>query len=122
MSVDRRGPAHGKMAAESVKGKSLTVVTAEERARISLLNDFYGPLLTERQREIVALYYDQDLSLGEIAGQLGVSRQAVHDLLRRGARALDGYERRLGLAVRFERQRARLQEMSRLLGAALREV
>jgi predicted DNA-binding protein YlxM (UPF0122 family) len=97
------------------------VLSAEDRARVSLLNDFYGPLLTERQRELVGLYYDQDLSLGEIAAQLGVSRQAVHDLLRRGRRALTDYEERLGLVARFERQRARLREMQRLLTAALRE-
>lgn len=97
------------------------MLSAEERARVSLLNDFYGPLLTPRQRELVALYFDQDLSLGEIAAQFGVSRQAVHDLLRRSAAALEGYERRLGLAARFERQRARLREMRALLAAALRE-
>lgn len=105
----------------TVKGKCLTLRSLEERARLSLLNDFYGPLLTERQRQLVGLYYDQDLSLGEIAAQVGVSRQAVHDLLRRAARALETYEEQLGLAGRFERQRQILSDIQRLVAAALRE-
>ena len=51
----------------------------EERMTISLLLDFYGSLLTDRQRECYALHHEDDMSLGEIAEELSISRQAVHD-------------------------------------------
>ena len=56
--------------------------------RTGLLLDFYGPLLTGRQQLCLDLYFNQDLSLAEIAGQEGISRQAVRDALVRGERAL----------------------------------
>ena len=87
----------------------------ERRTALALLLDFYGPLLTERQRDVLARHIEQDLSYGEIAAQLRISRQAVHDLVRRAAEALEDYERRLGLAARFERQRRALVEVRRLL-------
>jgi predicted DNA-binding protein YlxM (UPF0122 family) len=65
--------------------------------RIALLYDLYGPLLTSKQREAVRLYYEQDLSLGEIAAECQVSRQAVYDLLRRAESSLEKYEQKLGL-------------------------
>ena len=71
--------------------------------RISLLHDFYGALLTERQNEVVGLYYEENCSLAEIAGELGVSRQAVHDSLKGAVTALTGYEEKLGLARKFAR-------------------
>lgn len=76
----------------------------EKTVRMSLLFDFYGDLLTERQQEFFALYYDHDLSLGEIAQQYGVSRQAVYDILRRSSGALEGFEEKLELADRHRRQ------------------
>lgn len=62
-----------------------------------LLYDFYGKLLTPKQREVMRLYYEEDLSLGEIAEELKISRQAVHDILRRSEQALEKYEKKLGL-------------------------
>lgn len=79
------------------------------RSRVAELRELYGALLTARQRELLAWYYDLDLSLGEIAAETGVSRQAVHDLLRRGVRVLEGYERRLGLRQRSQARRERVQ-------------
>ncbi|MCL6635703.1 MAG: DNA-binding protein, partial [Peptococcaceae bacterium] len=55
----------------------------EKLARINLLYDFYGQLLTDRQKSFIELYYGQDLSLGEIAREFAVTSQAVHDTLRR---------------------------------------
>ncbi|MBQ6401320.1 MAG: YlxM family DNA-binding protein [Firmicutes bacterium] len=73
----------------------------EDITRTSLLCDFYGELLTERQRQITELYVQENFTLGEIAGELGISRQAVHDALRSGQRSLEGYEEKLGLVQRF---------------------
>ena len=73
----------------------------EDITRTSLLCDFYGELLTERQRQITELYVQENFTLGEIAGELGISRQAVHDALRSGQRSLAGYEEKLGLVQRF---------------------
>ena len=56
----------------------------EKTLRMSLLFDFYGALLTERQQDVFQLYFGDDLSLGEIAEELRISRQAVYDTLRRG--------------------------------------
>lgn len=72
----------------------------EKHVRIGWLLDFYGGLLTGRQREIMAACYNEDLSLAEIAADEGVSRQAVHDALRRGEASLESFEARLGLLKR----------------------
>ncbi|MFY9174135.1 MAG: YlxM family DNA-binding protein [Peptococcia bacterium] len=68
-----------------------------------LLFDFYGSLLTPKQKEIYDLYYQQDLSLGEIAEQKNVSRQAIFDLLKRTEDALNLYEEKLGLVARYQK-------------------
>ena len=67
----------------------------EERVLISLLLDFYGPLLTDKQRMSLQLHHEDDMSLGEIAEELGVSRQAVHDNLQRARHILDRKSTRL---------------------------
>lgn len=87
----------------------------EKTLEISLLYDFYGELLTERQRYFIELYYHHDLSLGEIAAQTGVTRQAVYDLLRRAERSLRGYEKVLGLVAQHRRRRAALRRCRELL-------
>ena len=65
--------------------------------KIGLLNQIYGRLLTDNQRAVAAYYYDDDLSLGEIAENLGVTRQAVRDTLVKAETALNGFEAALGL-------------------------
>ena len=67
----------------------------------ALLYDFYGELLTPHQKEIYEKFVLEDLSLSEIAQDAGISRQGVHDLIRRCQRALEGYEARLPLVERF---------------------
>lgn len=66
-----------------------------DRFEISILRDFYGSLLTKKQDEMLKLRYDDDLSFGEIAEILGVSRQAVLDSLNKGERHLAEYEQNL---------------------------
>ncbi|MEN6349739.1 MAG: YlxM family DNA-binding protein [Syntrophomonas sp.] len=87
----------------------------EKVDRVVMLKDFYGPLLTGRQQEVIHLYYEDDWSLAEIAQSFEVSRQAVHDLLRRSEAALEEYERRLGLVERFLSNRTRWQQLYVLL-------
>jgi len=90
----------------------------KDMARIPLLFDFYGPLLTERQQELVRAYYLEDLSLGEIAESEAVSRQAVHDLIHRAAAALTEYEERLGFAAAHVQRQAELTALAADLEAA----
>ena len=67
----------------------------------ALLYDFYGELLTPHQKEIYEQFVLDDLSLSEIAESEGISRQGVHDLIRRCDRILSGYEEKLHLVERF---------------------
>ena len=67
----------------------------------ALLYDFYGELLTSHQKEIYEQFVLEDLSLSEIAGEAGISRQGVHDLIKRCQKALEGYEEKLHLVEKF---------------------
>ena len=69
----------------------------------ALLYDFYGELLTSHQKEIYEDFVLNDLSLGEIAADVGISRQAVHETITRAAARLNGMEASLGVAARFRR-------------------
>lgn len=69
----------------------------------SLLYDFYGELLTNHQKEIYEDFILNDLSLGEIAEERGISRQGVHDLVKRCDKTLNGYEEKLHLLERFSK-------------------
>lgn len=79
--------------------------------RIGRLFDLYGPLLTDKQRSLVELYYHQDLSLAEIAELEGVSRQAVYDTIKRAASYLEDMEDKLGLIKELESMDKRLREI-----------
>ena len=69
--------------------------------RMTMLFDFYGEILTERQKEFFDLYYNEDLSLGEIAENYGISRQGVRDVIVRAEAAMQGIEDKTGLIRRF---------------------
>ena len=89
----------------------------EDRMRQSLLLDFYGELLTDKQRSCYDLHVNEDLSLAEIAEQLGISRQGVWDSIRRAESALTEIEDKTGLIGRFEETRKALDELSDLAQA-----
>ena len=91
------------------------VSQVDDRAKRDLLYDFYGGLLTERQRRYWELYFGLDLSLGEIAGQEGVSRQAVADALKRAGESLDALEERLHLVSEYLLRREKLSQAFELL-------
>lgn len=79
-----------------------------------LLYDFYGELLTEHQRRIYEDAVYNDLSLGEIAAEAGISRQGVHDLIKRCDKILLDYEAKLHLVERFDEARKTVNEMMKL--------
>jgi predicted DNA-binding protein YlxM (UPF0122 family) len=78
---------------------------------ISLLLDFYGEMLTEKQREVIEYYYNDDLSLAEIADNQGITRQGVRDSIKRAEYQLLEMEERLGLAQRFREMRNGLEQI-----------
>ena len=78
---------------------------------ISLLLDFYGDVLTEKQRDVVELYYNEDLSLAEIAENEGITRQGVRDSIKRAELQLLNLEEKLGLAQRFRAIRQGLESI-----------
>lgn len=70
-----------------------------------MLLDCYGDLLTEHQRNVMELYYCEDLSLAEIGSPMGITRQAVRDLIKRTEAILLNYEEKLGFAGRLDKMR-----------------
>ena len=68
---------------------------------IGYLLDFYGDVLTERRRDALDFYYNDDMSLSEIAEEMGISRQGVRDLIKKAEEELAFYEEKLGLAKKF---------------------
>lgn len=82
-----------------------------EALEMTLLFDYYGDLLTERQRSCVDMRYNQDLSLSEIAGELGVSRQGVYDNLSRAEALLRNMEEKTGCVQRAMKTRKAVREI-----------
>ena len=78
-----------------------SLATMEKKVSLSWLLAFYGEMLTENQREISRLYWEEDFSLAEIAQQFSISRQSVHDTISRTEKQLEGMEEKLGLLRRF---------------------
>ena len=91
------------------------VIKVNEILEQALLFDFYGELLTEHQKEIYGQFIQEDLSLGEIAKEAGISRQGVHDLIRRCTQTLKGYEEKLHLVERFLNIRTKIRQIDELL-------
>lgn len=95
---------------DNSKAEQRSLEAVEDVYEITILLDFYGQLLTERQYEVMDLHYNSDLSLGEIADDLGISRQGVHDSIRKAKRTLLSYEARLRLAERFREQEKQIEK------------
>lgn len=77
----------------------------EKDLKVGRLLDFYGEILSDRKRDVMELYYNDDLSLAEIAEDIGISRQGVRELIKKADSELLFYEEKLGLAGRFESAR-----------------
>ena len=97
------------------------VMNMEKIVEYALLYDFYGTLLTEHQQRIYEDYVYQNYSIGEIAEEAGISRQGVHDLIKRCNRILEGYEEKLQLLAKFSSTKEKVNEISRLIKACLME-
>ena len=110
---------------ETVKKKYLTakflscmiakVTVMNKILEQALLYDFYGELLTPHQKEVYEQFILDDLSLSEIAESAGISRQGVHDLIRRCQKALEGYEEKLHLVERFLSVKEKVREIDSIL-------
>ena len=87
----------------------------EKRVELTLLMDFYGPLLTEHRREILRLVCEEDMSFQEIAEQMGISRQGVHDAVKAATAQLARYEAALSLVARYRRIRGEVTACRALL-------
>ena len=85
--------------------------------RMTMLFDFYGELLTERQKEFYDLYYNEDLSLAEIAENYGISRQGVRDVIVRAEAIMTELEDKTGLVARAVRRRKAVEELEALISA-----
>jgi len=85
---------------------------AKDFQTVNILMDFYGDMLTDRQRSFLEYYYVDDLSLSEIAENEGITRQGVRDAIKRAESQLFEMEERLGLAKRFEEVQQGLKEIN----------
>ena len=104
----------------SVKKKTLQAVffmveSMEEIVQLSLLFDFYGEMLNEHKKRIFEDYILNDYSLAEIANEEGISRQGVHDIVKRCTKQLKEYESTLHLVEKFQKMRSTLTKASELL-------
>ena len=84
----------------------------------SMLYDFYGSLLNKSQNEVMALYHEDNLSLSEIAEELGQTRQAVHYTLRKAETALRSYEEKLGLLTSYKENCRLAEKAFRIIDSA----
>ncbi len=93
----------------------------DKRVFEGLLYDFYGELLTKKQKEIFEGHYMEDLSFQELAGIYSISKQAVSDMLKRSLKQLERYEEKLGLVKRFAAEREALENAIRLTDEGKKE-
>ena len=97
------------------------VESFEEIVELSLLFDFYGEMLGEHKKKVFEDYVLNDLSLAEIAEEEGISRQGVHDIVKRCTKQLKEYEAALHLVEKFQNMKNKLTKASELLGSKNKE-
>ncbi len=85
----------------------------EKNLEINYLLDFYGEVLSERKREVLEMYYNEDLSLAEIATDIGISRQGVRDIIKKSEEELIYLEEKLGLLKKFRSLQKKADELLR---------
>ena len=90
----------------------------EKNLEINYLLDFYGEVLSERKREVLELYYNDDLSLAEIAADIGISRQGVRDVIKKAEEELLYLEDKLGLCKKFRAIQKKADELLESLDAS----
>ena len=90
-------------------------------AQASLLYDFYGALLTDKQREVMELYHEENYSIVEIADELGVTKQAIHENLRKSEKILRSYEEKLGLMKSLLETRELIEAIDKKIDALIRK-
>ena len=105
----------GRHAKARKRGKTMERLNMESIEKISLLYDFYGGLLTEKQRQVMELYHEENLSLAEIAQEFGISRQGVHDTLKKAEHLLTEYENKLGLVAKLMKSRQAIAEIDDII-------
>ena len=83
----------------------------EKDLKKACLLDFYGDVLSNRKKEVLDMYYNEDLSLGEIAEQIGISRQGVRDMIKKAEEELEFLEEKLGLAQKMSKLRQHFENV-----------
>ena len=94
----------------------------DETLLMTMLFDFFGDLLTEKQREYFDLYHNEDLSLSEIAERAGISRQGVYDMITRAEKSLAELEEKTGVVQRWLVTRAELEQAEKMARELLCEL
>ena len=90
----------------------------EQTIKITALYDFYGVLLTQRQQKCIEMHYLDDLSLAEIAEHFTISRQAVHDILKRSVQTMSEFEQKLGLIEKYQKEQELLLDIDEFIKAS----
>ena len=94
----------------------------DNTVKMSILYDYYGKLLTERQSKIFTLYHEDNLSLSEIGDELKVSKQGVHDALKKAEASLKDFEKKLCLIKNSTENERLLKETDELIKAIMRDI
>lgn len=83
----------------------------EKNVTVGILLDIYGEILTDKQKDVLDLYYNQNLSLSEIADEVGITRQGVHDCIMKGEKKLFKLEEKLKIMKKLDNQEKQLQKI-----------